>query len=83
MPEKITSLKELTSFMEKTGNKSQRYKYKNNLKISAMNKERKKKKNMKWSCIIRSIGNTEEGRISSNINQMPKGSVIEETKIKQ
>lgn len=44
MPEKITSLKELTSFMEKTGNKSQRYKYKNNLKISAMNKERKKKK---------------------------------------
>ena len=44
MPEKTTSLKELTSFMEKTGNKSQRYKYKNNLKISAMNKERKKKK---------------------------------------
>ena len=43
MPEKITSLKEHTCFMEKTGNKSQRYKYKNNPKISAMNKERKKK----------------------------------------
>ena len=43
MPEKITSLKELTSFMEKTGNKIQRYEYKNNLKISAMKKERKKK----------------------------------------
>ena len=44
MPEKTTSLKELTSFMEKTGNKSQRYKYKNNLKIRDMNKVRKKKK---------------------------------------
>lgn len=71
MPEKITSLKELTSFMEKTGNKSQRYKYKNNPKISAMTKERKKK--MKWSCIIRRIGNTEESRISSNINQYAQG----------
>ena len=47
MPEKITSLKELTSFMEKTGNKIQRYEYKNNLKISAMKKERKKKNKRK------------------------------------